>query len=67
MTNHTHWNSRPDPSAGDPDAFLDNDWTGRYYPAMSNTADDILHNAMRLSTTERAELAAALLASVDGA
>jgi putative addiction module component (TIGR02574 family) len=33
---------------------------------MSKTADDILNNAMRLSTTERADLAAALLASLDG-
>lgn len=33
---------------------------------MSKTTDDILNNAMRLSTTERAELAAALLASLDG-
>lgn len=47
-------------------AFLDNDRTGRYYSAMSKTTDDILNNAMRLSTAERAELAAALLASLDG-
>jgi hypothetical protein len=33
---------------------------------MSKTIDDILNNAMRLSTTECAELAAALLASLDG-
>jgi len=33
---------------------------------MSKTTDDILNNAMRLSTTERAEIAAALLASLDG-
>jgi len=33
---------------------------------MSKTTDDILNNAMRLSTTERAELAAALLASLGG-
>jgi hypothetical protein len=33
---------------------------------MSKTTDDILNNAMRLSTTARAELAAALLASLDG-
>ena len=33
---------------------------------MSKTTDDILNNAMRLSTTERADLAAALLASLDG-
>jgi len=33
---------------------------------MSKTSEDILNNAMRLSTTERAELAAALLASLDG-
>ena len=33
---------------------------------MSKTTEDILSNAMRLSTTERAELAAALLASLDG-
>jgi putative addiction module component (TIGR02574 family) len=45
---------------------LDNDRTGRYYQPMSKTTDDILNNAMRLSTTERAELAAALLASLDG-
>jgi putative addiction module component (TIGR02574 family) len=32
---------------------------------MSKTTDDILNNTMRLSTTERAELAAALLASLD--
>jgi putative addiction module component (TIGR02574 family) len=33
---------------------------------MSKTTEDILNSAMRLSTTERAELAAALLASLDG-
>jgi putative addiction module component (TIGR02574 family) len=33
---------------------------------MSKTTDDLLNNAMRLSATERAELAAALLASLDG-
>lgn len=33
---------------------------------MSKTTDDILNNAMQLSATERAELAAALLASLDG-
>jgi putative addiction module component (TIGR02574 family) len=33
---------------------------------MSKTTDDILNKAKRLSTTERAELAAALLASLDG-
>jgi putative addiction module component (TIGR02574 family) len=33
---------------------------------MDKTTDDILSNAMQLSTTERAELAAALLASLDG-
>jgi putative addiction module component (TIGR02574 family) len=33
---------------------------------MSKIAEDILSNAMRLSITERAELAAALLASLDG-
>jgi len=33
---------------------------------MSKTTDDILNKAMRLSTAERAELAAALLASLDG-
>ena len=33
---------------------------------MSKTTDDILNNAMRLSITERAEIAAALLASLDG-
>jgi putative addiction module component (TIGR02574 family) len=48
------------------DAFLDNGRREGYYPAMSKTTDDILNNAMRLSTTERAELAAALLASLDG-
>jgi putative addiction module component (TIGR02574 family) len=46
--------------------FVDKDKARRYYPAMSKTTDDILNNAMRLSTTERAELAAALLASLDG-
>ena len=46
--------------------FLDNERTGRYYSAMSKTTDDLLNNAMRLSATERAELAAALLASLDG-
>jgi len=48
------------------DAFLDNGKGQGYYLAMSKTTDDILNNAMRLSTTERAELAAALLASLDG-
>jgi putative addiction module component (TIGR02574 family) len=48
------------------DAFLDNGRAEGYYLAMSKTTDDILNNAMRLSTTERAELAAALLASLDG-
>ena len=33
---------------------------------MSKATDDILNNAMQLSTAERAELAAALLASLDG-
>lgn len=33
---------------------------------MSKTTDDILNKAKRLSTAERAELAAALLASLDG-
>jgi putative addiction module component (TIGR02574 family) len=33
---------------------------------MSKTTDDILNNALQLSTTERAELVAALLASLDG-
>jgi Putative addiction module component len=33
---------------------------------MSKTKDDTLNNAMHLSTAERAELAAALLASLDG-
>ena len=33
---------------------------------MSKTTDDILNNAMQLSTTERAELATALLARLDG-
>ena len=33
---------------------------------MSKTTDDILNNAMRLSTTACAELAAALCASLDG-
>lgn len=46
--------------------FLDNEQTWRYYSAMSKTTDDLLNNAMRLSATERAELAAALLASLDG-
>ena len=48
------------------DALLDNDSVARYYSAMSKVADDILNHAMRLSTTERAALAAALLASLDG-
>jgi len=33
---------------------------------MSKTTDDILNKAKRLSTAERAELAAGLLASLDG-
>ena len=33
---------------------------------MSKIRDNILSNAMRLSTAERAKLAAALLASLDG-
>ena len=33
---------------------------------MSKTTDDLLNKARQLSTTERAELAAALLASLDG-
>ena len=33
---------------------------------MSKMTDDILSNAMRLSAAERAELAAELLASLDG-
>ncbi len=33
---------------------------------MSKVIDDILSNVMRLSTAERAELAAELLASLDG-
>ncbi len=33
---------------------------------MSKVTDDILSNAMRLSAAERAELAAELLASLDG-
>jgi putative addiction module component (TIGR02574 family) len=33
---------------------------------MSKTTDDILTKAKRLSTAERADLAAALLASLDG-
>lgn len=33
---------------------------------MSKVTDDILNDAMRLSTAERAELAAALLASLEG-
>jgi len=33
---------------------------------MSKATDDILNSAKRLSTAERAELAAALLASLDG-
>ena len=48
------------------DAFLDNRRAEGYYRAMSKTTENILNNAMRLSTTERAELAAALLASLDG-
>ena len=46
--------------------LLDKDWAGGYYPPMSKTTNDILNDAMRLSTTERAELPAALLASLDG-
>ena len=46
--------------------FLDNNTAERYYQPMSKTTNDILNDAMRLSTTERAELAAALLASLDG-
>ena len=45
---------------------MDNDVSGRYDRTMSKTADDILNSAKRLSTAERAELAAALLASLDG-
>ena len=48
------------------DTFLDNVKGEGYYPVMSKTTNDILNNAMRLSTTERADLAAALLASLDG-
>lgn len=33
---------------------------------MSKVADDILISAMRLSITDRAEIASALLASLDG-
>jgi putative addiction module component (TIGR02574 family) len=33
---------------------------------MSKVADDILTSAMQLSITERAEIASALLASLDG-
>ena len=33
---------------------------------MSKAADDILSTAMQLSITERAEIASALLASLDG-
>ena len=51
---------------GQLDSFLDKDGAEGYYSRMSKTTDDILNNAMRLSTTERAELAAALLASLDG-
>lgn len=46
--------------------FLDNRKGEGYYPVMSKTTDDILNNAKKLSTTERAELAAELLASLDG-
>ena len=45
---------------------MDNDWSGGYDRTMSKTADDILNSAKQLSTAERAELAAALLASLDG-
>ena len=48
------------------DAHLDNDSLARYYSPMSKVPDDILNDAMRLPTTERAALAAALLASLDG-
>jgi putative addiction module component (TIGR02574 family) len=33
---------------------------------MSKTTSDLLNNALRLTTAERAELAAELLASLDG-
>ncbi len=45
---------------------LDNYGDGPYYSAMSRTTDDILSKAKRLSIAERAELAAELLASLDG-
>ena len=48
------------------DARLDNDGVGGYDEAMSKMTEDILNKAMRLSTVERADLAAALLASLDG-
>src|SRR3972149_5202357 len=47
-------------------AFLDNGSGEGEYSGMSKRTEDILNNAMRLSATERAELAAALLASLDG-
>ncbi|MBI2366004.1 MAG: addiction module protein [Deltaproteobacteria bacterium] len=40
--------------------------TKQHYSPISKTTDDILNNAVQLSTTDRAELAAALLASLDG-
>jgi putative addiction module component (TIGR02574 family) len=45
---------------------MDNDRTGGYGQTMSKRADDLLNSAKRLSTSERAELAAALLTSLDG-
>lgn len=45
---------------------LDKDRTEAIFKAMRKTTDDILNKAKRLSTTEWAELAAGLLASLDG-
>src|SRR5262245_30809225 len=47
-------------------AQLDNNSRGRYHDAMSKTTSNLLNNALRLTTAERAELAAELLASLDG-
>jgi putative addiction module component (TIGR02574 family) len=47
-------------------AQLDNNSSGRYDEAMSKTTSNLLNNALRLTTAERAELAAELLASLDG-
>jgi len=44
---------------------VDNAKAGGYDRKMSKRLEDILRSAAKLSTTERAELAAALLASLD--